>query len=701
MTTLETLRTKAGVFVSIIIGIALLAFIINADTLATARAIFSSDDAIGKIAGNTISREEFEDLLEYNTELYKIEYMMYSQEAPMNEMVNENLRTKTWQDLISKYVRDAEYKKLGLEISETELTDLTVMGTTLSSIITQRFTNPQTGTVDRIQLQNFVRDLNGPAQIWWIEIEKQVTDEQLLSRYSQLDTKSNYVNSLDVEHSLNGEKNNIEFSYILKDYASVADSLISYRESDIKNYYNKNKLKYKTTRSRDIEFVAFTVTPSANDYEKVMYKMEELQTKMDTIAPSAMYMFVRRNSDVPSDSAYYKKGELPAVLDSVVFNRNAGDVLPYYQEGDSYNLTGIVNFRNLPDSVKADHILFSPENPTNFVKADSVFDLLKKGANFADLAKEFSDDPGSGANGGELGWFAFKSMVRPFSDSCFFRPVGSLMKVKTQFGTHIIKIRDAKLYSNKVRLATVKKNVTPSQETYQTFYAQANKIAAQGKGSVERFRAACVAEGLQPRVENNIGLESKSVAQYQQVSNLIRWMYESKEGDVSGILEVDDKKTYIVAALVGSRDAGVAPVEKVRNRIIPEIVKKKKAEYLIAQMSEVSKDATTIDDVAAKLGVSVTSVSPAINFNSSYIPTLRTTEYKLLGAVASSPENKLSEPVAGETGVYLYLVTSITENPQAQTPEAIKSRMEMNNYSTLYRILYEKADIVDNRGRFY
>ncbi|MDR2287428.1 MAG: peptidylprolyl isomerase [Prevotellaceae bacterium] len=701
MTTLETLRTKAGVFVSIVIGIALLAFIINADTLATARAIFSSDDAIGKIAGNAISREEFENLLEYNTELYKIEYMMYSQEAPMNDRVNENLQNKTWQDLISKYVRDSEYKKLGLEISENELTDLTVMGTTLSPLITQRFTNPQTGTVDRDQLQNFVGTLSGPAEIWWIEIEKQVTDEQLLSRYSQLDTKSNYVNSLDVEHSLNGEKNNIEFSYILKDYASVADSLISYRESDIKNYYNKNKQKYKTTRSRDIEFVAFTVTPSANDYEKVMYKMEELQTKMDTIAPSAMYTFVRRNSDVPSDSTYYKKGELPAVLDSVVFNRNVGDVLPYYQEGNTYNLAGIVNFRNLPDSVKADHILFKPENPANFAKADSIFDLLKKGANFANLAKEFSDDPGSAANGGELGWFAFKSMVRPFSDSCFFRPVGSLIKVKTQFGTHIIKIRDAKLYNNKVQLATVKKNVTPSQETYQTFYAQANKIAAQGKGSVERFRAACAAEGLQPRVENNITLESKSIAQYQQVSNLIHWMYEAKEGDVSGILEIDDKKTYIVATLVGSRDAGIAPVEKVKSRIIPEIVKEKKAEYLIAQMSEATKDATTIDDVATKLGVSVTSVSPAINFNSSYIPTLRTTEYKLLGAVASSPENKLSEPVTGEIGVYLYFITSITENPQAQTPESIKSRLEMNNYSTLYRILYEKANIVDNRGRFY
>jgi peptidyl-prolyl cis-trans isomerase D len=275
------------------------------------------------------------------------------------------------------------------------------------------------------------------------------------------------------------------------------------------------------------------------------------------------------------------------------------------------------------------------------------------------------------------------------------------MKVQTQFGVHIIKIRDAKLYNNRIQIATVKKNITPSQITYQSYYSQANKIAVQGKGSVEKFRAACAEEGLTPRSEPNIGMENKSVAQYQEVSNLIRWIYEAEEGDVSGILEVDGKNTYIVAVLVGAKDAGILPYGKVRSQIVPEVVKKKKAEYLIAQISDAKKETTTIDDVAAKLNANVTNVSPAINFNTLYIPSLRLQEYKLLGAVTSYPENKLSEPVAGENGVYLYLVTNIAENPQAQTPEAIKSRLGANNYYSLYRILFDKANIVDNRGRFY
>jgi peptidyl-prolyl cis-trans isomerase D len=699
MTTLETLRTKAGVFVSAIIGIALLAFIVNADTLATARAIFSSGDDIGKIAGHSVSREEFANLLKYNTEIYKISYSLSSQEMPpMNDMVNESLREKTWQDLVTKYVRNAEYEKIGLEVSETELTDLTVTGENLAPIITQIFTNPQTGVVDRSQLQNFVMNMNGPVQAWWIDLEHQIINEHLSSRYSQLETKSNYVNSLDVEYAMEGEKNNVEFSYILKDYASVPDSLISYKEADLKDYYNKNKQNYKTARSRDIEFVAFTSTPSPSDYEKIMYKMEELQAKMDTLSPAEMPMFVRRNSDVPWDSTYFKKGELPAVIDSVVFKLKPGDVLPYYQEGSTtYSLTGVMRFRNLPDSVKADHILFKEEDLS---KVDSVFDLLKKGADFASLAREFGTD-GTVANGGDLGWFDFKSMVRPFSDSCFFKPVGSLMKVQTQFGTHIVKIRDAKLYNNKVQLATVKKNINPSQQTYQSYYSQANKIAVQGKGGLEKFRAACSEEGLVPRVESNIGLENRYVAQYPQASDLIRWIYEAKEGDVSNVLEVDGKNTYIVAVLTGIKESGISPYNKVRPQIVQKVIEQKKAEYLISQISEVANDAATIDDFAAKLGLNVTSVSPAVNFNTSYIPTLRMTEPKLLGAVVSSPENKLMGPIAGESGVYLYVVTSITENHQAQTPEAIKSRLSSGGYSNMYRVLQDKANIVDNRGKYY
>ena len=691
MITLEKLREKAGMFISIVIGIALLAFVVNADTLATARAIFSSDNDMGEIAGTTVSGEEFENMLTYNTNIFKLMYMLAGQEAPSGEAITENLRNEAWRHLVFKYMFGKEYNKIGLSVSDAELYDLT-LGANIHPIVKQYF-----GDADRATISNFVQSMDGNAKILWLDIEKRIKDEQLYARYSKLEQKSNYVTALEVEQSLEGEKQNVDFSYVLKDYSSVADSLISYKESDLKSYYNKHKDEYKGKRARDVEFVAFSVVPSATDFDKVVEKMTELKKKMDTIPAADFPVFVSLNSEEKFDGTYRKKGELPAVLDSVAFNGKAGTVFPFYQEGNTYMLSGIVGFKNFPDSVKAQHILFSPNDLGN---VDSVFNLLKSGSDFAAMAKLFSTDPAA-ASGGDLGWFTPEKMVKPFSDSCFFNPPGSIMKVVTEFGVHIVKVNAAKGSTRKIQLATVKKTVKPSKTTYQNYFAQANKIAAQSEGNLKKFRTVCAEEGVFPYTEVNVGLENKFVGQFRNASNLIRWMYSAKEGDVSGVLEIDDRKTYVIAALTNIKNDGTLPFEKVRTQILPKVIAEKKADYLVAEMSKSKSGLGNIDEIASKLGGSVISVTPAVNFNTSYIPTLRLPEYKLLGAVTSSPVNQVSEPLAGESGVYLYTVTNIADNPQAQTPEALKSRLESNVFSDPYSILTANLKIVDNRGKFY
>ena len=381
MAILETLRTKAGVFISVVIGIALLGFMIDADTVYSIKSLFSSDNTVGTIAGKDITHEEYDNLVMYNTNMYKLPYaLMGNAEAPSGDDVNERIQNSTWQDLIRKYTFEKEYKKTGFSISDAELYDLT-LGSNPSPIIANFF-----GNADRSSIVNFVQNMDGDYKVFWIYLEKQILDQQLMMRYSLLEQKSNYVNSLDVEMALEGEKQNIEFSYLLKDYTSVADSLISYKDADLKAYYDKNRAKFKERRSRDAEFVAFTVKPSATDYEKVIAKMEQLQKQMDTIPAKDFAMFVGMHSDEPFVNTYKKKGELPAVLDTVIFSKKAGYVHPYYQDGDAYLLSGTVEFKNLPDSVKAQHILFGQNN---FDKVDSVYNLLKSGANFDELAVQF------------------------------------------------------------------------------------------------------------------------------------------------------------------------------------------------------------------------------------------------------------------------------------------------------------------------
>jgi peptidyl-prolyl cis-trans isomerase C len=92
-----------------------------------------------------------------------------------------------------------------------------------------------------------------------------------------------------------------------------------------------------------------------------------------------------------------------------------------------------------PEEVRAAHILVKTED-----EAKAIIEQLKGGADFAALAKEKSTDKGSGANGGELGWFAKEVMVKEFADAAFAMKVDEVSQtaVKSQFGFHIIKLEE-------------------------------------------------------------------------------------------------------------------------------------------------------------------------------------------------------------------------------------------------------------------
>ncbi|HYY36585.1 MAG TPA: peptidylprolyl isomerase, partial [Xanthobacteraceae bacterium] len=89
------------------------------------------------------------------------------------------------------------------------------------------------------------------------------------------------------------------------------------------------------------------------------------------------------------------------------------------------------------EEVRARHILVQSED-----EAKAILEQLKKGADFATLAKEKSKDPGA-AEGGDLGYFTKDQMVPEFADVAFKMYPGQLSNpVKTQFGWHVIKLED-------------------------------------------------------------------------------------------------------------------------------------------------------------------------------------------------------------------------------------------------------------------
>jgi peptidyl-prolyl cis-trans isomerase C len=120
------------------------------------------------------------------------------------------------------------------------------------------------------------------------------------------------------------------------------------------------------------------------------------------------------------------------VRDSVAdISVNDADVSKYYND----NKTKFVQ----PEAVRASHILVDTEDEVKAALA-----ALNKGRNFSDVAKEFSTDPGSAGQGGDLGFFTKGQMVEPFERAAFALKKDETTKsaVKTQFGWHLIKVTD-------------------------------------------------------------------------------------------------------------------------------------------------------------------------------------------------------------------------------------------------------------------
>ena len=160
----------------------------------------------------------------------------------------------------------------------------------------------------------------------------------------------------------------------------------------------------------------------------------------------------------------------------------------------------------VPERVKAAHILFSTTGQTpkqaaaTLAKANSVLAQIKAGANFAAMAKQYSNDAGSAPKGGELGWIQRGQTVKPFEDAAFSMKPGQISGlIKTQYGYHIIKVEEHQ-NAELQPLAAVKDAIQSTLEKQQLQDAQqalAGKIEQALAANPNEFDSIAKQNGLQ------------------------------------------------------------------------------------------------------------------------------------------------------------------------------------------------------------
>ena len=392
-----------------------------------------------------------------------------------------------------------------------------------------------------------------------------------------------------------------------------------------------------------------------------------------------------------------KKGFLQPNLDTFAFAGQIGDVTPVYYENNSYNIAKISNIRPCADSAKVRHILVNSENA--YAVVDSLKNLVEGGADFAELARKHSADSGSAMNGGIIDWFKEGEMVPSFQDSSFFGEVGKCYIAPSQYGVHLIQILAQGPKSKRVQVQVFSKEVAYSQSTRSKVYQNAMKFTSENR-TQEQFEAAVDADAsITMKFANNTEENQRVIPGIDDSRQVIRWAHQNKkkQGEVSDIFRCGDK--FVVAVITSVEEEGVVALETVKDMVTDELKKDKKKGMILSSLA--SQDCSSLQAVASANSVVIDS-SSNLSFASISGPGLGV-EPKLFATLSLMEQNKVSEPIAGNRGVYVAQIVAkhtaeVTDVEKEQQTQKQRNASVLAN--SIFKILEDNAEIEDNRINF-
>lgn len=352
------------------------------------------------------------------------------------------------------------------------------------------------------------------------------------------------------------------------------------------------------------------------------------------------------------------------------------------------------------DSVRAQHILIRlPQNaaPADDAKAKAkateLVAKLRAGADFAAMAKENSNDPGSAANGGDLGYFTKGQMVPEFENAAFTQPIGQIGDpVKSQFGYHIIKVTDKKPAGYKsfeeVRPELEQKIVGErAQAQAKDRIAQARARLEQVKPITDDAMRSMAANGVTYNTAPFFG-KNDQIEGLGRVPQVNDWAFAAKVGDLGPI--VDTPRGPVVPFLKETRPSGVAPLTEVRAKVEYEAKLAKARQMAQASAATAVTGSPTIDAVASKLGaVPVESTVQKDGFVSG----LQGDVSALINSAMSGEVGQIKGPIVVDQGAVAFAITEQKKFDRAEfekQKDSLRDSMKQNEAVRLRAALLER-----------
>ena len=673
---IEKIRQQRGLLL-VMVGVGLLSFLIPYDAVMS---LFGNNNAaIGEIDGQSISAQEWQRALQDREPLFQYQG---------NE---QSLSNDTWNQMMENIIYQDEYDALGIEVSDEEYEEIT-FGELLSPFVKGTIYGGKDSTALKEQVRKSFDGMDAKMAENWKKLIKQKRQKE---KYDIMLRKAAFANNVDAKWAFKTANDKVSVDFVVKTFTEIPDSTITWTESDVRAYYNKHKndREYRQETSRSVKYLNFPVQATSTDSSSLRENLEQLAADFRTAKNDSA--FATSNAGAPIEAyANYTDGMLPADIEVRIKNDSLGTVMGPFAHNGRFLLVksskrGVDN-----NSVEARHILIK-DKATGKTKLDSLKNVIAKSNNFAEMAKQYSEDPGSGAQGGDLGKFGRGQMVKPFEDACFNGSVGSLQIVESDFGWHLIEVTGKNFPYTKI--AQIDRAIEPSSKTVKSAYALAKEFSLNCADTASFRMAADTLNGGTKLIDGkNIKPNATSVASLTEAGELVGWAYGAELGEVSQPMMIG--KDYIIAALTEVKEKGVPTFENVYDVMKVETIKERKAEKYVAMMNEGS-----LADIAARISSDVKKAEN-VSMRNSNLPSsgVSMPENAVIGACFGLNTGTMSKAIVGKGGIYV-----IQRNADITTAESVdnyQSDMDRASASyqqkaanSIYNSFKEAAQVEDNR----
>ncbi|HUC74471.1 MAG TPA: peptidyl-prolyl cis-trans isomerase [Vicinamibacterales bacterium] len=325
-----------------------------------------------------------------------------------------------------------------------------------------------------------------------------------------------------------------------------------------------------------------------------------------------------------------------------------------------------------PEQVRASHILLKTEGKDDAAvkaKAEDILKQARAGADFAELAKKYSEDEASQKNGGDLDYFGRGRMVAEFDQAAFALEPGKISDlVKTQYGYHIIKVVDKKAATTRP-LADVRQQIQ-DQLAYERAQAQASDLAQALEKEITKpsdLDRVAKEKGLTVQ-ESGFFARDEPILGLGQSPEAASRAFEMKQGDVAGPLRAS--RGFIFETMVAKQDPYVPKLDEVKERVREEVIKRKARDLSQQRAAEIAlklKNAPDFEKAAKASGLEAKTTE--LIARDSPIPDLGVAK-AVEDAAFKLPVGGVSGPIATDNGTAIVKVLDKQEVTSADWANA-------------------------------